>query len=232
MKQKVSKKVLTKVGVCVIIKPQVLKRRLSMRTMSQEKIEGLSVFIHQYVRDNNGASPSLSEIMEHMDMSKSTAYRYILELEKRGLIFYSGKQTLETELQRKMRSGFKRIPIIGQIVCGSPDEQEEYISEYVALPEEWIEGECFLLRAYGDSMIDIGIEKDDLVLIKKVETAKDGEVIVALTENGNTLKRLFWEDGCPRLHAENKRYKPENRDIYPKTLIIQGIALKVIKDIH
>lgn len=200
--------------------------------MSQEKVERLADFIDQYARDNNGTSPSLSEIMEYMSMSKATAYRYILELEKRGLVSYSGKNTLETKLQRKMRCGFKRIPIIGQIVCGSPDEQEEHVSAYLAVPEEWIDGECFLLRAYGDSMIDIGIEKDDLILVKKTCTAEDGAVVVALTEDGNTLKRLFWEDGRPRLHAENKRYKPKYRDIYPQTFTIQGVALKVIKDIR
>ena len=80
-------------------------------------------------------------------------------------------------------------------------------------------------------MIDIGIEKDDLILVKKTSTAEGGEVVVALTEEGNTLKRLFWEDGRPRLHAENKKYKPKSRDIYPRTLTIQGVALKVIKDI-
>ncbi len=202
-----------------------------MRTMDQEKVKKLTEFINQYARDNNGSSPSLSAIMEYMGMSRSTAYRYILELEKRGLVSYSGKNTLQTKLQCKMRCGFKRIPIIGQIVCGSPDEQEEHISHYLAIPEEWIEGECFLLRAYGDSMIDIGIEKGDFILVKKTCTAEDGEVVVALTEEGNTLKRLFWEDGHPRLHAENKRYKPKNRDIYPKSLTIQGVALKVIKDI-
>lgn len=203
-----------------------------MRTMNQEKVERLSAFIDQYTRDNNGSSPSLSEIMEYMDMSKATAYRYILELEKRGIISYNGKKTMETGLQRKMRCGYKRIPLVGQIVCGTPDEQEEYVSAYLAVPEEWIDGECFLLRAYGDSMIDIGIEKDDLILVKKAETAKSGEVVVALTENGDTLKRLFWENGRPRLHAENKKYKPQYRDIYPETLTIQGIALKVIKDIR
>ncbi len=202
-----------------------------MRTMSQEKTARLTAFINQYARDNNGTSPSLSEIMEYMSMSKSTAYRYILELEKKGLVSYSGKNTLETELQRKMRCEFKRIPIVGQIVCGSPEEQEEYVSGYLTIPKEWIDGDCFLLRAYGDSMIDIGIEKDDLILVKRSETAENGEVIVALTEEGNTLKRLFWENGSPRLHAENKNYNSENRDIYPKSLTIQGIALKVIKNI-
>lgn len=203
-----------------------------MRTMNQEKVERLTDFINQYARDNNGSSPSLSEIMEYMSMSRSTAYRYILELEKQGLVSYSGKNTLETDLQRKMRCGFKRTPIIGQIVCGSPDEQEEHISGYLAIPEEWIDGECFLLRAYGDSMVDIGIQKNDLILVKKTCLAEDGDVVVALTENGNTLKRLFWENGHPRLHAENKRYKQKTRDIYPQSLTIQGIALKVIKDIN
>lgn len=202
-----------------------------MRTMNQEKLERLSAFIKQYARDNNGSSPSLSEIMEYTSMSKATAYRYILELEKRGIVSYSGKNTLQTELQRKMSCGFKRIPIIGQIVCGSPDEQEEHISGYLAIPEEWLDGECFLLRAYGDSMIDIGIDKDDLILVKKACSADDGAVVVALTENGNTLKRLFWDNGRPRLHAENKKYSEKQQDIYPNELTIQGIALKVIKNI-
>ena len=203
-----------------------------MRSMNEEKIEKLVAFIRQYARENNGESPRLSQIMEHMGMSKATAYRYILELEKRGFVSYSGKKTLETDIQRKMKCDFKRVPIVGQIVCGSPDEQEEYVSSYLAIPDEWIDGECFLLRAYGDSMIDIGIEKDDLILVKKTCSAEDGEVVVALTEDGNTLKRLFWEDGRPRLHAENKRYKLKNRDIYPKSLTIQGVALKVIRDIY
>lgn len=203
-----------------------------MRTMNQEKIEYLSDYIHQYARDKNGHSPSLSEIAEHMNMSKSTAYRYILELKNRGLVSYTGKKTLQTDLQRKMQCAFKRIPVVGQIVCGSPDEQEEYVSGYLAIPQEWLDGECFLLRAYGDSMTDIGIDRGDLILVKRAETAKDGEVIVALTEEGNTLKRLFWEDGRPRLHAENRTYKPEYRDIYPEMLVIQGVALKIIKNVH
>lgn len=198
-----------------------------MRTMNQEKIERLAEFIDRFARDNNASSPSLSDIMEYMDMSKATAYRYIIELQKRGIVSYSGKNTLQTKLQKKMRCEFKRIPIVGQIVCGSPDEQEEHVSSYLTIPEEWLDGECFLLRAYGDSMIDIGIEKDDLILVKRTDSASDGDVVVALTEDGNTLKRLFWENGRPRLHAENKKYK----DIYPNSLTIQGIALKVIKDI-
>ena len=64
------------------------------------------------------------------------------------------------------------------------------------------------------------------------EMGVHGVVIGALTENGNTLKRLFWENEKPRLHAENKTYPKDKIDIYPSELIIQGIALKVVKDIR
>lgn len=100
-------------------------------------------------------------------MVKSTAYRHILELEKRGIISYSGKKTLDAPLQKKMRCNFCRIPLVGMIVCGTPDEQEEHITGYLAVPEEWIDGECFLLEAYGDSMVDIGIDEGDLILVKR-----------------------------------------------------------------
>ncbi len=202
-----------------------------MRVMSEEKLQKLAEFIKQYARDNNGESPSLADIMEYMGMVKSTAYRHILELEKRGVISYSGKNTLETPLQKKMHVMSRRIPVVGMIVCGTPDEQEEHISRYLAVPEEWLDGECFLLEAYGDSMADIGVHAGDLVLVKKTNVATDGQVVVALTEEGNTLKRLHYENGNPVLYAENSSYTEKQRVIHPKELTIQGVALKVIKDI-
>ena len=112
-----------------------------MRTMNEDKICELADFIKQYARENNGESPSLAEITKMMGMSKSTAYRYVLELGKRGIVSYSGKNTLGGSQQRKMKCGYRKIPLAGQIVCGSPDEQEEYISGYLAIPEEWVDGE-------------------------------------------------------------------------------------------
>ena len=79
-------------------------------------------------------------------------------------------------------------------------------------------------------MVDAGVEAGDLILVKNTREAPDGQLVVALTENGNTLKRIFWENGRPRLHAENKSYSAQQRDIYPKELSIQGVALKLIKD--
>ena len=203
-----------------------------MRSMNENKITEIAEYIKTYARENNGDAPRLSDIMSHMNMAKATAYRYVLELEKRGVVSYNGKKTLESPLQKKMRCGFRRVPIVGMVICGTPDEQEEHVTGYLAIPEEWVDGECFLLEAYGDSMIDLGIFEGDLILVKKTKDANSGDVIVALIENETTLKRLFWEDGKPRLHAENKTYPKNKIDIYPSKLEIQGIALKVIKDIR
>lgn len=198
--------------------------------MNEEKLQLMADFINSYTR-THGDVPCLSEIMSHMNMAKSTAYRYILELERRGIVTYNGKNTLDTDLRRKMKCSFRPVPIVGKIVCGSPADQEEYIDGYLPVPEEWAEGECFFLEAYGDSMTDAGIDKGDLILVRRTAVPKNGQIVVALTEEGNTLKRFFFEDGRVRLHAENRTYPPEMRDIYPEKLTVQGVAIKVIKDL-
>lgn len=200
-----------------------------MRVMSEEKLVELEDYIKRYVNNHSGNSPKLREIAAFLGCAKSTALRYVEELEKRGKVAYSGKNTLEIPGQERLRTGFVRLPVLGEIVCGSPNEQEQYIEGYVAIPEAWARGECFLLRTYGDSMTDLGIDEGDLVLVRRTSEAYDGQVVVALTENGNTLKRYFSSNGKPRLHAENKTYK--HPDIYPEELTIQGVALKLIKDI-
>ena len=97
-----------------------------MRVMDEKKLQEITEFIKQYARENNGDAPGLADIMDYMSMAKTTAYRYMLELKKRGIVSYNGKKTLETPLQRKMRCEFRRVPILGMVICGTPDEQEEF----------------------------------------------------------------------------------------------------------
>ena len=109
-----------------------------------------------------------------------------------------------------------------------PNLAEENIEEYISLPESMIgEGQHFILRASGNSMIDIGIATGDLVVIRQTTCAENGQVVAALVDNEATLKRYYKEKGHIRLHPENKRMK----DIIVDDCIIQGIAVKVIKDI-
>ena len=204
-----------------------------MRVFDREKLERMEKYIHDYMQRSNGTVPKLSEIMEYMDMSKATAYRYIMKLNDEGKVEYNGKGTMKpaepSNYTRKYSS--IKVPIYGSVICGTPEEEEQHNEGYLAIPEEWVDGECFLLKAKGDSMVDIGVNQGDLVLVKKPITAPAGQVVVALTENGNTLKRLAYENGKPILLAENSTYSEKERVIRPKQLAIQGIALKIIKDI-
>lgn len=204
-----------------------------MRVFDQEKLSRLENYIHDYAFRNNGDVPRLPEIMEFMEMSKATAYRYLVRLNGDGKIEYNGKGTLGLKEKKNSTRKYRsiRVPIYGSIICGSPAEEEQYNDGYLALPEEWVNGECFLLRARGDSMIDIGINEGDLVLVKRTENAEDGDIVVALTDDGNTLKRLRYENGQPVLCAENKTYPDSRKYIHPHAMTIQGVALKVIRDI-
>lgn len=202
-----------------------------MRTKDSEKLKLLGEYVKDYAYEHNGKTPSLGDIMEYTGMTKATAYRYMRTLAQSEEFNYNGKNTLEVSGERYSRNEVKKLPILGAIPCGNPEKEEEYIEGYLSVPEIWCRGECFLLRTYGDSMADIGINEGDLVLVKKSDFAESGQVVVALTEEGNTLKRFRLEEGKAVLYAENRTYPQNKRRIEPKELSIQGIALKLIKDI-
>lgn len=115
------------------------------------------------------------------------------------------------------------------ILCGLPNIAEENIEEYASLPESMFgRGEFYILRARGESMIEAGIETGDLLVIRKQEHAENGQITVVLIDDEAALKRFYMDDNRVRLHPENS----EMEDIYVDNCIIQGIAVKVIKDIQ
>ena len=204
-----------------------------MKRMNEEKLNRMAEFIHHYVMENNGESPKFKDILEYMEMSNSVGYRYLTTLRDRGIVKYNGKETLSVKGQETMKAAFRRIAIVGSIVCGSPEDNRQEIQGYVAIPEEWLDGDCYLLRTSGDSMIDIAIDDGDLVLIKRSQEAYDRQVVAVLTDEGTTLKRFMTcKNGRHWLLAENKSYPKERRELKPSKIEIQGIALKVIKDIN
>ncbi len=204
-----------------------------MRQADEKKLLQMAAFIKRYAHEHNGASPSLSVLVEELEISRASAYRYMLALDERGVIRYNGKGTMRMQKSENAycgRSETCRVPIYGSVICGSAEEEEQHNEGYLAVPAEWVDGSCFFLRAKGDSMKNAGISRGDMVLVRQVNgSPKDyhGRIVVALTEDGNTLKRLFWEDGRPRLHPENEDYE----DIYPQEMTVQGVALRVIKEI-
>lgn len=131
----------------------------------------------------------------------------------------------------KVQTEFTSVALLGAVSCGVPTLEEEYIEEYVSLPASMFgKGTFFLLRAKGESMIEAGISPGDLVLVRKQSEAMDGDIVVALVANENTLKRYFVdkENQKIRLHPENKTMK----DIIVSDCKIQGVAVKVIKNLE
>ncbi len=203
-----------------------------MKRMNEEKLAQMARFIRAYVESHNGQSPRFAEILAHMGMSNSVGYRYLTVLRDRGMVEYNGRETLRIRGQEQMRVEVCRTPIYGSIPCGQPDEREQEMLGHLAIPREWAVGECYLLRASGDSMVDIGIGDGDLVLIRRTDDVPIGQVAAVLTENGTTLKRLCLDGDRSYLLAENRSYPDERRRIYPKQITVQGQAIKVIKNIR
>ena len=199
-----------------------------MRTKDPGKLREIERFVCNF-SERNGYSPSLPEIADGVGVSKATAYRYVARLCEEGIFSQAGSRSVTAAKDR--RETFCRVPLLGQIACGIPKYAEENIEEYIPLPVSLFgPDECFLLRAYGDSMIGAGIEDGDLVLIRRQNAAEAGQIVVALTENEATLKRYYPEPARHRvrLHPEN----PDMTDIVVARCDVQGVAIKVLKDLH
>lgn len=197
-----------------------------MRTKNPELMEKIKQYAEQYYLANR-KSPSTSKIAETIGISKGTVYRYLVEMDEKNMIDYDGRRII-TSAMKKMRQLNNHAPIVGAVPCGSPQIAEENIEEYVTLPVAIFgKGDFFILRASGNSMIEAGIDDGDLVVIRKQVTARDGDIIVALVENQNTLKRLYHDTENKKiiLHPENKMMQ----DIVVDECCIQGVACHVIK---
>ena len=196
-----------------------------------ELFKQIEDYINSYKETNNGASPSVREIADELGVNYSTVSRYLKHMREQGMIDYEGHRNITTEENRKTKTETTKVAILGSVSCGIPKFAEENIEEYVRLPISLFgSGEFYILRANGDSMINAGIEDGDLVLIRQQSYANEGQIVVALMEDEATLKRYY-----PEPHKRRIRLHPENdsmRDIYVANCVIQGVAVKVLKDLE
>ena len=192
-----------------------------------EYLKMLEEFIDEYIEKNHTA-PTISEITDGVELPRSTVGRYIAYMREQGVIDYEGHRSITTRQVQKTNSESVKVPVLGSVV---PKLAIENIEEYIRLPVALFgRGDFFILRANGDSMIEAGIEDGDLVLIRAQNYADPGQIVVALMDDEATLKRFYPEPEKRRirLHPENSALK----DIYVKECIIQGIAVKVLKDLE
>ena len=207
-----------------------------MKPIRRDYFPRIEQFITEY-REANGTAPSIKEIAAYLNVCNTTAWRYIQRMASEGLLDYQGGYgRISTISSLKESEPSQAIPSVGSISCGLPLLAEENIEEYVRLPRSWIGSgdNMFILRAEGQSMINAGINTGDLVLVRQQQTAEPGQIIVALVdESSATLKRYYprLEDQAVELRPENDAYETQIIDLRERAFAIQGIAVKVLKDI-
>lgn len=201
-----------------------------MRSKSKELMKKIQQYAEQFCISNL-RTPSTGEIAQALKVSKATVHNYLKAMDEQGMLSYQGGE-LRTRVTQQINMEQVGIPIAGAIPCGTPEEEVENIEEYIALPRAVVgDGEFFILRASGDSMVDAGIDSGDLVVVRKQLEASPGQIVAALVDGGSTLKRLGYDDDAERyvLYPENreKNYPP----IEGRSISIQGVAIRVMKEL-
>ena len=179
---------------------------------TQEKI---LAYIESEIR-SRGYAPSVREIGEAVGLkSTSTVHGHLMRLEKKGLLHRDAMKPRAMGLstppaaEEDASVHVCQIPVVGRVAAGMPILAEENIEELMALPEDFVgEGEHFILRVRGESMIQAGIFNDDYIIVRKQPDARNGEIVVALVEDEATVKRFYKENGYFRLQPENDAMIP------------------------
>lgn len=210
-----------------------LPNKKYMKEYLTEKQEAVLNFIEEY-QMTNGKSPTIREMREHFGVSSDNSIlKHVKALNEKGFVEKDdtprGIKILESVKKRLegAKNAFK-LPILGFIPAGGPVLTEEHVEGWMTIGDDLARNatDFFLLNVKGESMIDAGIFEGDLVLVNSRKQAKNGDVVVALVDGSNTLKRLVKEGGKSYLRAENKNYS----DIHPaEELSTQGVVVSMIR---
>ncbi len=188
-------------------------------------------FIRQYIQ-KNGFSPTLTEIAHALGVSSlATVHEHLTTMAKKGIIKrYQGSvrgiEIVETENSSSMNE--VELPVLGLIAAGQPIEPQTDPNASLSVPPGMLSGKkrAYVLQVKGSSMVEEGILEGDFVVIEQKETANNGEIVVAILENGfATLKRFFKEATRVRLEPANSQMAP----IFAKNVQIQGKVVGVIR---
>jgi len=226
-------------------------------SMLTKKQKNLLLYINKKIR-STGVSPSYEEMKNSLNLkSKSGIHRLISALEERGFIKRLAHKARALEVLKlpetasandiynsfspsvikggldveniKKRS-VHEIPILGKIAAGTPIEAIQNEVSRVAIPEELSKnGEHFGLKVSGDSMIEAGISDGDTVIVKKTNTANNGQIVVALIDDHEAmLKRLRRKGKVIALESANKRY--ETKIFGPDRVKVQGVLVSLYRN--
>ena len=198
--------------------------------MAYGRITAKQSEILEYIKNqivNKGDPPSVRDICEAVHLkSTSSVHAHLETLEKNGYIRRDPTKPRAIEIIddnfNLTRREVVNVPLIGQVAAGQPILAVENITNYFPIPAEFLNNsETFMLNVKGDSMINMGIYDGDMIIVRRQQTADNGEVIVALVDDSATVKRFYKEDGHYRLQPENDFMDPiivDNVEIVGKVI--------------
>lgn len=185
--------------------------------MAQGKISPKQKEILEYIKSQileRGFPPAVRDICEAVHLkSTSSVHSHLETLEKNGFIRRDPTKPRAIEILDEsfnmLRREMVNVPIVGRVAAGEPILAEQNIENYFPIPMEFMpNNQTFMLKVCGESMINAGIFDGDYVLVEERSTARNGEMIVALIEDGATVKTFYKEEGIIRLQPENDTMDP------------------------
>lgn len=205
------------------------ERIYAMRPRLDGRKTVIREFIQQFYLENDKL-PSEKDIVIGTGIPSASVHRYLVQMNEDGELTFGGHRSARTK-DLEYVSPKKVMPVLGYVACGPGEEEEEQFIEYIHMPESLIgKGEFFALIAKGGSMADVGVHPGDYVIVRKQQTAANGDVVVALLEGKNNLKILVREDNQVILRSRNKERPGDYPDIIvgeDEELRIQGLAVGV-----
>ncbi|MBR1692004.1 MAG: transcriptional repressor LexA [Lachnospiraceae bacterium] len=185
--------------------------------MEYGKISNKQREILEYIKEEilkKGYPPAVREICEAVHLkSTSSVHSHLETLEKNGYIRRDPTKPRAIEIIddsfQMVRHEMTNIPIVGTVAAGQPILAQQNIENYFPVPAEYVpRGECFALKVKGESMIDAGIYDGDRIFVECCNSARNGDIIVALVDDSATVKTFYKEDGHIRLQPENATMEP------------------------
>lgn len=163
---------------------------------------------------NKGYPPSVRDICQAVDLkSTSSVHAHLETLEKNGYIRRDPTKPRAIEIIddnfNLTRREVVNVPLVGRVAAGEPILAVENVVSYFPIPSEYMPNEdVFMLTVKGESMVNVGIYDGDNIIVSKANTARNGEIIVAMVDDSATVKRFYKEDGHIRLQPENDYMDP------------------------
>lgn len=185
--------------------------------MAQGKISKKQLEILEYIKSEIlriGYPPAVREICEAVNLrSTSSVHAHLESLEKNGYIRRDPTKPRAIEIIddtfNLTRREMVNVPMVGQVAAGEPILAEQNISNYFPIPMEFMpNNDTFMLTVKGESMINAGIFDGDYVLVEQCNTARNGDMVVALVDDSATVKTFYKEEGYYRLQPENDSMDP------------------------